>query len=141
MPRRDDAYYFGCWAKNNLGHFLYAPDGRGWYTREEELPRDFPVKPHVLDGALLGLDGLPQREGEATFGHLNGWTLLSFWDRSADRRGASSSSFVLRGEHTFEVAVAAARAAFPSVWARIDAAFEVRLRQHTCDVRDSRNAR
>lgn len=109
----DDAFYFGCW--DRLGHFLFDVHGRT--RREGTLPADFPVMTHALDGAMLGYDR-QQVEGRAYVAHVRGWTILSFWDRSVDKRYACSSNFILRGTLGFDAAVAKARAAFPQVWQR-----------------------
>ncbi len=59
--------------------------------------------------------------------HVQGWTALAFWDRSSDRRGGSNSAILAAGTLDFEAMVAIAADNFPSVWARITTAFEVRL--------------
>lgn len=113
-----DVYYNGCWGET--GHYLWDRTRRKAYS----VPADFPVAPHVLDSGFLP-PGQPQVEGRATLCHVNGWTVLAFWDRSVDTRGKSNSAFVARGTLDFDAMVAAAKAAFPSVWGRFG--FEVRL--------------
>lgn len=108
-----DCFYFGCFKER--GHFLYTPQGRQVY--DCDLPQDFPVREYVLDGGLLA-PRAAEVEGRAVLVHINGWTILTFWDRSLDSRGASSSSFVMRSQLTFEQAVEKSRLAFPTVWAR-----------------------
>jgi hypothetical protein len=108
----DGMYYFGCWQE--AGHYLRTPDGR---TGEYALPHDFPFRVHTLDGGFLP-PKLPETEGRATLFHINGWTVMTFWDRSVDKRGACNSSFVFRGKLTFAEACALAADKFPSVWNR-----------------------
>ena len=106
-------YYFGCW--HRAGHYLYTMTGSFLTTRA--VPEDFPCLLAALDGGFLP-SHLSQDEGRATLVHLNGWTLLSFWDNSGDTRPNSCSTFVLRGLHTFAETCALAREGFPRVWAR-----------------------
>jgi hypothetical protein len=113
----DDAYYFGCWQEP--GHYLFAPGGR---NAERHIPDDFPVSVHILDGGLLP-PKLPEVEGRASLAHINGWTILSFWDRSIDKRGKCNSSFLFRGRLTFAEACQQAANNFPYLWTRFK--FEV----------------
>ena len=128
-------YYFGCggrrWTPEGwrwaAGHYLYEPGLRA--LRDE--PPGWPHSLHhfypgaLLDGKLAprlpgrgGRSGEEAPEGHAVLRHIEGWTFLAFWDRSADRRGASNSVFALDGVHDFNAAVALSRAAFPNVWER-----------------------
>lgn len=107
------AFYFGC-SNDHMGHFLYDPSGRSGLTARQE---DFPVAEHVLDGGLLP-PWRPQVEGRATLVHINGWTILSFWDRSIDARGNSSSSFLVKGKLSFDEICARAKYHFAAIWAR-----------------------
>jgi len=110
-------YYFGKYPDTYDGHCLYDENGRKVY--ECHLPNDFPVKDYILDGGLLP-PKLPQIEGRSTIVHINGWTILSFWDRSGDHRGNSSSNFIMRGVYEFENALELANKAFPKVFTRIE---------------------
>jgi hypothetical protein len=118
-----DAFYFGCWSQP--GHHLFTVDGMGTHERRDDFPRDFPVKIHVLDTGLLGYD-TKEEQGEAVLSHIGKWTILSFWDRSIDKRGQCNSNFILRGILTFGDALAVAKSKFPSIFARIH--FEIRER-------------
>jgi hypothetical protein len=111
-----EIYFSGVWSSDQTGHFLYQP-GSSYHIWENNLPRDFPVREYTLDGAFLP-PYQPQVEGLATHLHINGWTLLTFWDRSADRRGNSCASFICRGTLDFDDMVAHCKNAFPSVWKR-----------------------
>lgn len=116
-----DCYYFG--VMKHAGHHLY----RGNNTiHKRYLPNDFPVDVRALDGALLPPQ-LPQDEGRAELIHLNGWTVLTFWDRSEDKRYRSSSTFIVRGAHSFLETVEIAREHYPQVWSRFE--FEINERE------------
>lgn len=125
-------YYFGC--VHGSGHHLHAPGPRTVH-REEVVPTFF----GGTRGANLDTDFCPgvtpelrrrgsasleQPEGVARVTHVEGWTVLSFWDRSVDNRRGSHSTFAMEGTRDFAAAVVLAREAFPSVWARYK--FEVR---------------
>jgi hypothetical protein len=112
----ENIFFFGCWS--GAGHHLQDATGRVRY----QLPQDFPMPPDFLDTGLLP-PKLPEVEGRATFVHLNGWTIISFWDRSVDTRGKCNSAFVMRGIYSFEDAIEKAKAAFPQIWKRFT--FEV----------------
>lgn len=110
-----NAYYFGCWSPALCGHYLF--DEAGHHADERRVP-GLPIRPTLLDGGLLF--GVPDKEGNAVLFHGRGCTLLSFWDRSGDRRGASNSSFILPGRLQFGLAVETAKAAFPQRWSLIE---------------------
>ena len=118
-----DVFYFGCWAQT-AGHYLRAADGSS--VRERTAPADWPIDLDLIDARLLP-PKQPQTEGLATFVHINGWTIISFWDRSADSRRNSNSAFLARGLHSFDEIRRLAQAAFPSVWDRFK--FEVTERK------------
>lgn len=119
-----DVYYFGCWEES--GHYLWRAEGRS--ARREESK----VLPwSQLDGTLPPADRRPMRregdypevdreapQGHAALHHKGGWTAIAFWDRSVDRRPGSSSTFLIRGIHTWEDAVRIAKAVYPRTWAR-----------------------
>ncbi len=132
-------YYFGCWG--GPGHFLFAPDGRS-FGRNDPLP----VGLRQLDGKLCGdpaladLSGLRrghppywpgddahQPQGVARLHHVEGWSVLAWWDRTGDHRGGSNSAFVARGTLTAEALAQLGAEAFPAVWARVEAAGGLRL--------------
>lgn len=118
----NEVFYFGC--IKEPGHYLWTRHGhRIHHPSHPELPEDFPVRIHILDGGLLP-PCKQEIEGQAALWFTDGWTIISFWDRSVDKRGACNSSFIVRGVHTFEEAVKRAREVFPSVWRRFT--FEVR---------------
>lgn len=130
-------FYFGCW--HEPGHYLWHC-GTGGYPykdwRHSKIllgahPHSLNYEPpeipwgYGLDGGLLR--GKSLREGEAVVEQRDGWTALSFYDNSVDRRPGSSSTFVFDTPLSPEEALAAARAAFPPIFERFG--FEVILWQ------------
>lgn len=110
-------YYFG--VLNEIGHYLYVGNRSisGRY-----LPDDFPVAVSALDGRLLP-PNLPQKEGRAELIHLKDHTILTFWDRSFDKRHGSSSTFIMQGIFDFSKAIEIAKEHYPNLWLRFE--FEV----------------
>jgi len=111
---KDVAFYFGCWG-NELGHYLRGPSGRMFH--EQNLPEDFPVVVNILDSGLLP-PNMPETEGESSLCHIFGWTIISFWDRSVDRRGKCNSSFIFRGTYRFHDMLKLAAETFPAIVSR-----------------------
>lgn len=116
-------FYFGCWGA--VGHYLWTPDRRWVRSAGPFADRDLdtPFCPSMTPDTR-GRTPTDQLEGVAALHHRDGWTVLSFWDRSVDSRGGSHSTYVLEGTHAFDDAVRLAREAFPAVWARYS--FDVR---------------
>lgn len=112
-----DCYFFG--VKEYAGHFLYLGNQK---VNQQHLPKDFPVDVYVLDGKLLP-PKLPQEQGRAELVHVGGWTVLTFWDRSEDKRLNCNSSFLVRGQYDFQEVVKIAKDNYPKIWSRFD--FEV----------------
>lgn len=124
-----DMIYMGCFG--STGHFL-------WDTNLRQIPpsdfaaleRELGIWPSLLDMRYapgVSIDARrgvrctePQIEGRARVSRLNDWTILSFWDRSVDRRENSNSTFAMRGHFGFAQAVAKARSAFPRIWSRYE---------------------
>ena len=109
----DGVFYFGC--HREAGHYLWRP---GPSLASRRLPDDFPVDgPRVLDGGLLP-PNQPETEGAVTHLWLNGWTILTFWDRSVDKRGKCNSSFLARGTYSFDAAKRLFEEQFPEIVSR-----------------------
>ena len=76
--------------------------------------------PGTLDCGLLGRSG-SWTEGDAVLWVRmvpDPWTVLTFWDRSGDKRPGCCASFLLKGALDFATALETAREAFPQVFAR-----------------------
>lgn len=111
--------YFGC--HREAGHFLWAENGHRASTDAE---KKLPFRYGILDAGLLP-PYQPQIEGQATIVHFPSWTIVSFWDRSVDKRGGCNSAFVIPAVVSFDDAITIAKQRFPWVWSRFT--FEVCL--------------
>lgn len=115
-----DVLYFGC--IDRPGHYLWASAAgvpatlsRGDYRRDL-LSR--------CDGLLCPTD---RTEGVVLKHFIHEYTAISFWDQSGDSRPGSSSTFFLKGIHGYKYMLWAAREAFPTVFARIEKRFSLRV--------------
>jgi len=120
-------FYFGPWGEP--GHYLFN-EHRIWSHREEDiLPWNGKIDGCLQPGCRLEKDGrwehddADQVEGRALLHHKDGWTALSFWDRSVDTRFASNSTYFAEGIFTFEQMVEMAKTRFVDRWNRMK--FEV----------------
>lgn len=111
-------FYFGFY---DGGHRLIDKDG----DRYGSLSAPFTPWGHEIDGTLCP-DGLMirktdgyQPEGRALLHHKDGWTALSFWDRSGDERTNSNSNFFVRGTYTFDEMLALSKEQFYGIFARM----------------------
>ena len=131
-----ECYYFGC--QGQAGHYWWKPDKSWtWDNGVRQIVGEAlwnKVWPKIDGGFCPGASKDPKKpwqrtgpevEGEALLHHVDGWSILSFWDRSVDKRGACNSNFIVRGEHTFEEVLKAARESFPQVLDRLK--FEIKL--------------
>lgn len=104
----DEMYYFGCIGR--AGHFLHDGNGRTIYDNSLHPWGD------GIDGDLLPKGD--QTEGKAIVTHKDGWTALSFWDRSVDGRGNSHSDFLIKGTYGVNEMLALSRERFPAIYKR-----------------------
>lgn len=100
--------HYGCW--NDVGHYLR--ESRYLYGDRKDLPWD------NIDGGLCPDKINGQIQGDAILHHRDGWTAISFWDRSVDSRGGSNSNFFAEGNHSFEEMVQIAKDKFPNIMSR-----------------------
>lgn len=123
-----EAYYFGCRNKE-VGHYLWRPGLNGGMLG---LSRPMNHWMNRVDGFFAPRTAAfeEEPEGIAAVHLVHGFTVLAFWDRSSDKRGNSSSTFMVKGLHDFDEMVSIAREAFPSVWERFQ--FEVKLHPDSC---------
>ena len=116
-------YYFGCIER--AGHFLWEPPDRSAH-RDATTPwgscPDGSLAPHENPRCefVKNFYGCrcSQAEGIAALHYKDGWTALSFWDRSVDTRGGCNSNFLAEGAFTFEEMVELAKQYFPIIMAR-----------------------
>jgi len=124
-------YFYG--KGDSPGHHFYTscmtmPTPKpGMSGREPELRgMTFINKPQIpwgweIDGKMQpqGIPGDSQPLGVACLHHKNGWTMLSFWDRSGDPRPNSNGNFIVQGTLDFEMMWSLALEFFPDLMARI----------------------
>lgn len=124
LPAEIDAievYFFGCWKE--AGH-RWADPGNA-FAEERAIEHRLPDELHHgrIDGGFCPgrVKGDPWKrtreevEGEAKLTHIGGWTVLGWWDRSVDHRGACNSNVVVRGRHDTTVMLEIARRRVPHV--------------------------
>ena len=112
-------FYFGPW--DRAGHFWHVEDGRSvLYAEREKLPwgdnADGGLQPHREGCRRSYCPCGSGPQGVALIHHKDGWTALSFWDRSVDTRGACNSTYIAEGDFTFEQMVAMAKERFAHRW-------------------------
>ena len=113
-----EAHYFGCLGE--LGHYWHNKNG---CKRSLEISARLPAAFKRIDGGFcpgavrgdLYARSCPEVEGEAALHHVEGWTVLAWWDRSVDRRGACNSAIVARGTHDFTTMMEIGKAQYPEV--------------------------
>jgi hypothetical protein len=106
------AFFFGTLNPGESGHYFYLPSGEAW-------PRPkFPFNADVVDGLLLDTEK-GQVQGLLNHAIINGWTVVSAWDRTGDRRHGSLAAFIFAGELPLQAAISAAEMYFPTLWKRI----------------------
>lgn len=89
-----DYAFFGCWG--GVGHFLFDKGKNTIHDPErEKLPRD-----SDLDGSRLFLP-YPEQVGfgRCTYLPALNVTVLSWWNRVIDERGAVNSHVIVRGNY------------------------------------------
>jgi hypothetical protein len=137
------ALYFGCprgvWHYREAGHRFVAPSGNPLKTWVSQAQQPWGLK---VDGGLAPREWDSRRapempQGVAALHHKDGWTALSFWDRSGDSRPASNSTFIFDAALDFDQAVAAARAHFAGLFER----FPFEVVPHQPDSAMTRNQR
>ena len=120
-----DCYYFG-WHKG-AGHGFSAkglPSTSARYALEHKIEAqlgsgiDSRFCWNSAKSTRDQYDARDETEGRAFVTRLNGLTVLAFWDRSGDERGASNTAFICPGTLTFAQIVRVARFAWPGVWSR-----------------------
>lgn len=137
------------------GHYLNRRSADGTLTlRAIEHEKRLPVRlwrevgRHSLvgdpfcnrDSAHGGYDWAneDQPEGVVRLVHLDGFTVIGFWDRTGDPRHGCASQILAEGEHTFDAMIAIFRATFPELYARVTARGQ--LREHHGNPRPARPA-
>lgn len=108
-------YFFGCVRKP--GHFFHPASGSPQIYYEDQ---PFPD----IDGGLQP-QNIKQLQGPALLHHKDGWTALSFWDRTVDARGGCNGNFLANEVLSFDAMLARAHEKFPEIMARFP--FEITI--------------
>jgi len=121
-------YYFGCWSLS--GHGMYHAGGRPVRDGEHATPwgyrdLDCGLCPGINHRHKAWQTPEVQIEGQANLTKKDGWTALSFWDRSTDHRMNSNSNFVAMGDFTFDEMIKLAKQYFPEIMGRFK--FEIKV--------------
>ncbi len=125
-------FYFGPW--ETAGHHFHGEGGFLHHSAFDCCPWqpygnpgiDCALQPGCVwdkDGHLRSTGN--EIEGQALLHHKDGWTALSFWDRSVDHRGRCNSTYFAEGIFTFDEMVEMAKTRFASRWNKMN--FPVRL--------------
>ena len=125
-------YFRGIWPGNEGGHFTFAPTGGMLLLRDG---KQNPWSDSIGAGYLVAAGQVmtemnsawrdywkKQEEPEGVRFHAqrDGWTLVSWYDRSADDRSHSIAAFVIEALLSAEEAEQYARSRFPVIFWRID---------------------
>lgn len=123
-----EVYYFGC-RQDDIGHHWH------WHINESNvgLLRGPHNIPDPFDGVYAPYEGVglvetdtpsphlhlkPAPQGHAHLTFRRGWSILAYWDQSADSRPGSNSAFVARGQFDFETLLKAAKEQWAWVFER-----------------------
>lgn len=88
--------YYGPW--DRPGHYMYYETGDSVLSNErkrvawQDREIDGVLQPGCCWNRSHSGSRRPQVEGEALLHHKNGWTALSFWDRTIDERPGCNST-------------------------------------------------
>ena len=119
------SYYLGVWHNRPSGHFCYVPGGDfpDWGAPKSPWGTDRdPIADGAITNSLLPRD-LPERrqpEGIRAHHQKDGWTLVGWWDRSADERFGSVSVFAFDALLSADDAENEARRLYPGIFRRMD---------------------
>jgi hypothetical protein len=116
-----EAFYFGCWKET--GHYWRNQNPHTSCRQIEKLVPGMIfryIDGGFCPGAIRGKTDRtrPEVEGQAALHHIEGWTVLAFWDRSVDSRHSSNSAFVVVGRHDYTTMLEVAKRQFPDVLRR-----------------------
>jgi hypothetical protein len=99
-----EAYYFGCW--DDSGHYWHTSNIKPYLPSrkiDERVPeglRRGKIDSGFCPGVLRGekYRNQPEEVGDARITHMDGWTVMAWWDRSIDHRPGSNSAIVAEGK-------------------------------------------
>lgn len=117
IPTNTKHYWFG--TMERPGHFYHSSEHNSTYEAERIVPWN------QIDGRWAPREdgGRECPQGQCVTHVESGWTVVAFWDRTHDKRGACNSALVVEGEWAFDEVVALFRETFPNRMAEM--AFEL----------------
>lgn len=108
-------FYFGAYEK--AGHYLF--DSSLYSVNDSKLKEiGFPIKPNTLDGGFL--NNIQDIPGYGKLFYISGWTILTFWDRSQDKRTNSNSAFIVEAILSFPDMIEKCKEQFPKLFDRFN---------------------
>jgi hypothetical protein len=123
----------GVYGYTEAGHGFYRRTMRGAMRAREayDNPWRLAVDGHLAPRDGEGRDAPEMPQGVAAVHHKDGWTAVSFWDRTGDRRGNSSTTFLMDIDVSFDTVIGIAKTEFPELFER----FGFEVVEHNPDVR------
>lgn len=125
--------YFGC--VECSGHYMWKP-GRSGPQSDYRTATPWGENP---DGILPPHENpnctfrekyyyclCSQIQGIAEIHHKDGWTAMSFWDRSVDSRSGCNSNFFAEGIFNFDEMLALSKRYFPTIMERFGFAIHLK---------------
>lgn len=111
--------FFGAWSPEKIGHYFYPRGNPIARKMEWEIS-------HKIDACLLGSIWFDQTQGEYVRAVVDGWVVLSFWDRTGDSRFGSNSAFLFNYDAPDAELLEHAKQQFPTISRRFT--FELKPR-------------
>lgn len=111
-----DIFFFGCKSPNRKGHCLYKVHFFNDWHKEREIQAA--LSDVCLDGGLLKEAGVRDIPRNGCYAQRGGYSIVSWWDRGGDSRGASNSAFIAEGNHSPQEVMRLGRAKFPTITER-----------------------
>lgn len=106
-------FYGGCIGQS--GHYLWDIHGHTIYRQDKDIPWegwDGPLQPKHTNAEGLAIIHYKREEGGPM------WTAISFWDRTVDKRGNSSSNFFADSHLSFDEMLEDAKEHWPYIFER-----------------------
>lgn len=110
-------YYFGCGLRET-GHYLHNID----LITIDEFSLKLPFKWEKLDCGFCPKDNEVnnQEQGIIKSTKIDEWLILSFWDRSMDKRFGSHSTFLCKTNEGKKELLSRSKKCYPKIFKRIE---------------------
>jgi hypothetical protein len=111
--RDREIFHFGVWENDSAGHYTHGENGRTLGFNQ--------IGPWTMfDGNLAPGGRHKDVEGATAIHYFEGWTAISFWDRSSDTRGGCNTGFFVARVCSFEELCELAEERYPKQWKRLN---------------------